>query len=269
MAGGEQGGAHLLVEDGHEAVLSLELPGPRAAQLLRAFPLVVDAVDRGWPAARWLAAGTLTDGSSYVLQEHLEGVHLAELDERSVPTVLAANAAQSGLASDRAPDDSAQLEAVLRGDHPWRRQVAGLTAAGAVLAEHGDEVVAALGEVRLPRADLVHGDYSRTNLLAVPGRPTVVLVDCQTLGRGTRVRDLADLYRQTFLYPLPGDTGARLLRDAALAVEGRQVFVACAVAVTYDNLAWWVENKPSEEFDQACARLRPLFAELLLLAQGP
>ncbi len=262
LVGGEQSGAHLVVEDDRLAVLKWEPAGWKAAQLLRAFPAVLHATDRGWPAARWLAAGPLTGGGAFVLQQHIEGTPMSEWDIDTVRAVIAANARQSGLGSGHAPDDSGQLEAVLSGDHAWKAHVAGFTAAGAVLVEHGDEIVAWAGRAVIPGSDVVHGDYSSSNILLDPHGSTAIFVDCQTIGRGSRIRDLADLYRQSFVYPSPGNTGSSLLRTAATAAEGPKVFAKCAVAVTYNNLAWWVENKPPAEFDEACARLHRLFDDL-------
>ena len=54
LAGGEQTGAHLLTLEGQQVVLKWEPAGWRADQLLRAFPAVRHATERGWPAARWL-----------------------------------------------------------------------------------------------------------------------------------------------------------------------------------------------------------------------
>lgn len=134
--------------------------------------------------------------------------------------------------------------------------------AGADLVHHGDEVTAWAGLAPIPLSDVVHGDYSSSNILLDPDMSTVTFVDCQNVGRGTRVRDLADLYRQSFVYPSPNNAGLSMLRTAAVVVAGPQVFAKCAVAVTYNNLAWWVEHKPQAEFDQACARLHELFDDL-------
>ncbi len=176
--------------------------------------------------------------------------------------MIAANATQAGRALASAFDDSAQLEAVLSGDHPWKGLVAGSTAAAAALVEHGDQVVAWAGAAPIPTTDVVHGDYSSSNIVISATGRTARFVDCQTIGRGSRVRDLVDLYRQTFVYPHPANTGAARLRAAGIAAEGQPVFARCAVAVTYNNLAWWVENKTPAELDQACARLHHLFDDL-------
>lgn len=73
----------------------------------------------------------------------------------------------------------------------------------------------------------------------------------------------AHLYRQSFVHSTPEHKGGLpLLRSAAVAGAGPRVFARCAVAVTYDNLAWWVEHQPGAEFDQACARLHRLCDEL-------
>jgi len=265
LPGGEQRGAHLVSEGARQAVLKWEPAGWKAYQLLRAFPAVVHATAGGWRAARWLAAGPLAGGGAFLLQDYVSGTPMSRFDLPAVRAVLATNATQTGLALDSAPDDSSQLEAVLNGDCAWKAQVAGFTAAGAALVRHGDEVTAWAGAAPVPVSDVVHGDYSSSNILLDPAG-SATLVDCQGAGRGSRVRDLADLYRQSFVHPSPDGSGLGLLRSVAASLEGPQVFATCAVAVTYNNLAWWVEHKTRAEFDQACARAHRL---LDALRHGP
>ena len=262
LPGGEQGGAHLVVEDDRCAVLTAESAGWRAERLLQAFPAVVHATDGGWPAARWLEVGPLVGGGAFLLQEYVAGTAMSGFDAAEVRTVLAANASQSGLAYGGARDDSAQLDAVLSGRCGWKAQVAGFTPRGARLVRHGDEVVDRAGPALIPSTDVVHGDYSSSNILIDDGGGTATFVDCQAVGRGSRVRDLADLYRQSYVYPSDHGTGLGLLRRAGVDVEGPEVFARCAVAVTYNNLAWWAEHKTPAEFDHACGRLHQLFDDL-------
>lgn len=97
----------------------------------------------------------------------------------------------------------------------------------------------------------MHGDYSSSNILLDHTASSATFVDSQTIARGSRVRDLADLYRQSVVYPNAGNKGAELLRSAGVAIGGPQLFAKCAVAVTYNNLAWQVDRKSPDEFDQA------------------
>ncbi|WP_157973727.1 aminoglycoside phosphotransferase family protein [Desertihabitans aurantiacus] len=262
LSGGEQTGAHLVTWGDQCAVLKWEPAGWRADQLLQAFPAVTYALERGWPAARWLAVGPLAGGGSFVLQEYVDDVSMSVIDTHAAQAVTSANAAQAGAGLASARDDSAQLEDVLSGGHPWTRQVSAFTRAGAALVRHGQRIAAKVGAAPLPRLDVVHGDYSSSNILLGSADRPVTFIDCQTIGRGTRVRDLADLYRQSFVYPDPANTGARQLRSAALEAEGPQVFAKCAVAVTLNNLAWWAGNKTAAEFDRACSALHDLFDDI-------
>lgn len=262
LLGGEQSGAHLVIEDGRSVVLKWEQAGWKADQLLQAFPAVVHATDGGWPAARWLQAGPLHGGGAFLLQDYIQGTPMSHLNTQEIRAVIGANSQQSGLAFRDAPDDSSQLEAVLSGDHEWKAEVAHFTPAGADLIHHGDEVTLWAGHAPIPVSDVVHGDYSSSNILLNQDRSRVTFTDCQSVGRGSRVRDLADLYRQSFVYPTPYNSGLSMLRTAAAIVAGPQVFAKCAVAVTYNNLAWWVEHKPKAEFDLACSRLHHLFDDV-------
>lgn len=245
---------------GHRLVLKLQPDPSRAARLIRAQPIIADAVSRGWPAADWVRVGSLADGTAYLLQEYVEGAPIGVLDAESLRAIFAANERQSGLALPTAPNDSDQLQAVVSGRHPWKSTVRDHSTAGAALVHCGDELIRRLGPTRLPVCDLVHGDYSGSNMIAT--RDGIRFIDCETVGRGTRVRDLADLCRSCFVYPGPAPTVVRLLEDRACAIAGPSVFVFCVVAVSYNNLAWWVENRSAAEFDEARARVRGLFDHL-------
>lgn len=260
LSGGEQNGAYLVVDGELVAVMKWQPVQWKATQLLRAFPAVRYAADHGWPVARWLDARRLAAGGAYLLQEYVVGTPLSSFGPDDVTAVVVANRRQTGLAFPDAADDSAQLEEVLSGEDEWKSNVANFTQAGAELVRHGDEIVARAGAVPIPKLDVVHGDYSSSNIL-IDNAGSARFVDSETVSRGTRVRDLADLYRQSF-YPGVWVTGLSLLRAEASDVEGPQVFAKCAVAVTYNNLAWWVEQKTATEFDHACARLHRLFDDV-------
>lgn len=232
-------------------------PDPsKAERLLKAAPVMSYATGRGWPAAEWLWTGRLASGTAVVVQEYAIGRTVTETDTLTVAAIVAANNHQTGLAHPDAFDDSAQLTAVVR-SHPWKEAVARNSPAGADLTGHGDAVLAAAGWPDLPGDDVVHGDYSSSNMILTQGG--VVFIDCETVGRGTRVRDLADLYRQCFFYPEVQTAAVDLLRTHAVSVAGPHVFTACVVAVTYNNLAWWVDNKSAAEFDVACRRAQTMF----------
>ena len=228
----------------------------RAERVLSAFPLIQYATDRGWPVARWLSSGRLADGTAFVLQEYVRGEPVTQRDVKMMAAILAANDSQAQLAHPDAFNDSAQLTAVST-NHPWRTAVAQRSTSGAALVRHGDALTAIAGRHELPIDDVVHGDFGVTNMLVTD--QGIVLVDCETVGRGTRVRDLADLYRECFIYPGAPADAMDLLQTHATQLAGPHVFTACIVGVTYNNLAWWVENKSQTDFDIACTRAEQLF----------
>lgn len=259
LIGGEQNGAHLLrTAQGRWLVLKVQPEPSKAERVLRAAPAVAHAAAGGWPVARWLWVGRLANGAAYVIQEHLNGQPLTRLDRQTTQAILTANQQQGGLAWTDAVDDSAQLQAVVDGDCSWKTAVARHTAAGADLIAHGDHVVARAGAPEIPVDDVVHGDYSTSNML-LTDHGTVSFVDCETISKGSRVRDLADLHRQGFVHPGASHPAMDLLQAQACAVAGPQVFATCTVAVSYKNLAWWVDNRSLTEFDAACSRLQDLF----------
>lgn len=256
--GGEQGGA-LLAEDadGLPLVVTLQSEPWKTARLLDAEPVMRDAVSRGWPAAAWLRTGRLPDGTAYVVQEFVDGEPLTTIDRAAAEAVVRANRTQRGIGSDTAFDDSAQLLAVTR-SHPWRSAVANRSDEGRAVIDHGDQLLRARGSETLPVDDVVHGDLSAANLLRDPaGR--IRFVDTETVGRGTRVRDLADLLRQCALATWDSTEAEAVLADEALTIAGDGVFTTCLVAVSVNNLAWWAEHRTIEQFDDACSRVLDLF----------
>ena len=58
------------------------------------------------------------------------GVTVSVIDTDTVEALIAANATQAGCGLAGAHDDSAELEEVLSGAHPWRNQVAAFSTAG-------------------------------------------------------------------------------------------------------------------------------------------
>jgi hypothetical protein len=150
---------------------------------------------------------------------------------------------------------------VIRGDHQWKAQVRDRSLAGASLIRHGDDVIGHIGYLELPVTDVVHGDYSSSNMI-VTREGAVRFIDCETIGRGTRVRDLADLYRQCFVYPGTSLPAMRFLRDQASIIAGSAALATCVVGVSYNNLSWWAENRSGVEFDGACQRVHALFDDI-------
>lgn len=261
LPGGEQGGA-LLVEDAdaHRFVLTVQHERWKAERLSAAAPVMRDAVARGWPAAAWLHTGSLSDGGAFIVQEHLDATPLTSLDADTARAVVAANRLQCGIGAPGAFDDSAQLLAVLT-DHPWRTAVANRSPIGRAVVDRGSRLHRTRGARVLPTDDLVHGDYSSGNVLRdTAGR--IRFVDTETVGRGTRVRDLADLYRQDAISSHPGRAGAQVLEQEAIAVAGTKVFTTCVAAVSLNNLAWWAEHRTPTEFDDACTGVLALFDHL-------
>lgn len=136
LTGGEQGGAWLVQStDGEFLVLKVQPDPVKAQAVLRAGPVITAAVSGGWPTAAWRHWGVLDDGTAFVLQQHLVGSPVERLNVGTVRAVITANATQAGLGHPDAFDDSAQLVAVTRGDHPWREVVASRSPRGAALVE--------------------------------------------------------------------------------------------------------------------------------------
>lgn len=266
LSGGSQNGAFLLTDGSRHLVLKWQPDPVKAAGLTKAKTVIDFAVESGWPAARWVYVGGSQAGrgsqagGGFHVQEFVTGSSLVDINKSTVGSVIDANRLQSNAAHASAASDKDYLDSVIDGTLPWKSNVSNHTSAGRVLVTKGDQLLRNIGRVTIPVTDVVHGDYSSSNMLLTE-RGTICFVDCETVRRGCRARDLADLLRQTYIYGSSPEAQKMLIEEGC-SVAGIEVFSVCAIAVAYDNLAWWVEHKSVEEFDRSCTQLQELFAAI-------
>jgi hypothetical protein len=187
--GGEVGARRVLDAHGHAFVFKEQPPGlaPATTETLRAL---------GYPAPRYVEWG-----EDWSIHEELPGSPLGDWRVRLPPRLLELNELQSG----RAVDD----------DRTWPASAIAWTVGGQrdfmfvdLLAAHSDdgralvarcrEAAARAGELP-PGRDIVHGDFTAANVLAVGGEITGV-IDWGGTCSGDRLFDLA-----TWLYYSPDD----------------------------------------------------------------
>jgi hypothetical protein len=264
-AGGEQGGAWIVQEpDGPPLVLkwSIGADGPfryrKAAEVNR-----IHAA--GYPTPVWRLVGATREGACYDLQDFVPG-EPATLTVETAMLMVEVIEKQTGLAPDLGRDWSEfMLTMALDDDDPDspRRFVRRLGPHGQTLIEHYDAVLAIHGPVRLPRTDLVHGDFSTGNIMIHQGRISG-MVDIGALGAGTRVVDYAWPIRESFA--TNADPGAAdVLRRAAERVAGPGVLALCTTATVFD-LARWTKMRTPEHLASFLDRMH-LLADYLAQPQ--
>jgi aminoglycoside phosphotransferase (APT) family kinase protein len=245
---GGTGGAYGLVDsDGRRAVLKRAVRPQRDDQLARTVR-VVDALRRvGYPAPAYLHVGRAPGGTSYYVQQFLEGTPVADVTAELLDQILALNALQA----DR---DARQLA----GEQDWSRHVHGAVFGGEsgrartmrAMRTHSDDTTALLDAVlaltrplagvTLPTDDIVHGDFGPDNVLARDGRVTGV-IDLEAAGCGSRAIDLAVLLRWGWEGAAPAERAKLAERIAPIAgPAGAAICIACQVI---DILAFAIEHQ--------------------------
>ncbi|ROR93682.1 phosphotransferase family enzyme [Salana multivorans] len=260
LDGGMQGGAWLVTDErGSHAVLKRANDDATAARMIAAEPAVARAVAAGYPTPPWRAAGMTPSGTGYVIMERAPGAPVERLTapvaERLIRTVeLQGNV--DPLPGRNWSDHVGSWYSERVG--PSLARVRALGPGGARLAAACAAVQALVGQPRLRRADLVHGDLRLANVLFERGHVSGV-VDVEALGSGSRAFDYATVLDS----PDAEDDALELVVEAGSEVDGADALLSCAVLVFLD-LALFVADVPTPVIT-ADARAADLAARLGLV----
>jgi len=261
LTGGLQHGAWLVIgPHGERAALKWSIDGGWARRALAAAPVVRLAREVGWPTPAWLAVGSLPAGGGYVLLDWASGTPLSAHhhppSREELALVLQANARQADLhpATDR--DWSTYAHGVVTGQGSnLIDQLRGHSAVAARLVARLEAWTAPYRSLPLPVADVVHGDYSLSNILMHDGK--VTLVDAEASGKGTRVLDLAALLQYAALHgAAPVDIA--MVRDAAVGVGGWGVYVVSLAWAIVELAAWGARHWPGGDVEGYVSRSHAL-----------
>lgn len=165
------------------------------AQLAAAARSVEELRARGWPTPRWLANGTLPEGTAYIIEDFVVGVVPAQIDGDGLDQLLIANRLQANVRPDTEHDWSSYIHRVVFDGEAGlvdRMRARPVTAALLSRLERLTEGARAL---RLPTTDFVHGDFVLRNMLVAEG--SLRIIDTAHVGKGTRAYDLAALLLET------------------------------------------------------------------------
>jgi hypothetical protein len=250
LPGGYLQGAHeLRGPHGERAVLKWHARELSAAQLLAAARSTEMLRRRGWPTSEWLAYGVLPDGSTYVVEEFVDGVVPAQIDASGLDQLLRANELQASVPPETDRDWSSYIHRVVfdgEADLLARMRARPMTAA---LLGRLERLTAGARSFRLPITDLVHGDFVLRNMLVADG--SLRIIDTAHLGRGTRAYDLACLLLETTVEDGWTDPtiDRRRLEDACVALVGPAGLRVCLVGRMLHYLVFgesWRDYDPSE-----------------------
>lgn len=190
LEGGWQSGASVVVDvSGNRAVLKMRAFEPD--WLVSAMTTVNEARRSGWPAPEWYAAGLLSSGEAWVLQEHVIGSRPERLSAVVAVQMTEILDVQAGLGALATLDMSAWAHGVVFED--WdglRAQVLAGFPGGHLIVQAVDDIAGVCSSEPLPNDDLVHANFEIGNTLLDGSKLWVVDVD--GVGRGTRAYDAAE-----------------------------------------------------------------------------
>jgi hypothetical protein len=176
-------------------VLKWHPRGLSARQVVDAARAVEAARARGWPTPRWLAFGALPEGGVYVVEEFVDGVVPPRFSGDGVEQLLRANRLQADVRPELEQDWSSYIQSVVfdgAADLIGRMRAREITAG---LMTRLEKLTADARSLRLPTADLVHGDFVLRNMLVADGKMRII--DTAHVGKGSRAYDLAALLLET------------------------------------------------------------------------
>ncbi len=229
LGGGYQEGAYRIAEPcGRVAVLKLTR-APRSVAVVRRLR------QAGYPAPDFLFWGAAPDGTSYLVQEFLRGAPVAAFTPENTKQLIALNRLQSGLNPEPWRPDASwsdyAMGVVFADESGWASCLRAFSTETARLMAALEQAAAPFTDVRLPRDDAVHGDWSLGNLLSEQGQITGI-VDCASAGYGTRAIDLSSLLHYAYDDEYDNTAGRAvrtLLRDEILAIGGTSMLVVLLI----------------------------------------
>jgi 8-oxo-dGTP pyrophosphatase MutT (NUDIX family)/aminoglycoside phosphotransferase (APT) family kinase protein len=244
IPGGSQQGAHELRDrEGVRAVLKWHTGHIPVGRLDQTARILEAARARGWPTPRWLGFGVLPAQSAYIIEEFIDGVSAAVIEDVLLDQLLAANRLQAGLEPETDADWSSYVHGVVFDDDP-NGDIARLRGRTdtAAFAARLDGFARSARETALPTTDLVHGDFTPWNVLVRDGSPW--LVDAAHAGKGTRAYDLAVLLIDSQSRLSAG--AQHQILDEALSLVGGRGLRLCLAARMILLLEWGGRHWPAD-----------------------
>jgi hypothetical protein len=248
LEGGYQSGAWRVFDGERTAVVKWWDRPSWAPRVLQAAPLVEAVIAAGYPTPRWLAVGTTSQGFPFEVQELVQG----SASEHAVhaPVLLDLIHLQQSIRLETAVDWTAYMRNAVF-DEPDEHQARVMAAGGMAR-----DVVLLAREVAAPHVDceirddeMVHGDFSLSNILLHEGRVSGV-VDIEAIGRGCAVFDLLTPVRQGYCWG--GDPAAvEMWESEALRTYGPGAVAIAAACHAINILSFGLDKWPDTVQDVA------------------
>jgi aminoglycoside phosphotransferase (APT) family kinase protein len=227
------------VDPGGQRAVLKQMFAPRALPIMRRLHA------RGYPTPDALFSGTAPDGTTYLLQEFVEGAPLVVLTDAYLDQVLALTELQAGLNPQPAADQLESWsvyaqEVVFAPSTVWDSALRAHSPATAGLLDALRQATQPYADVALPNSDAVHGDLHCGNILALGGQISGV-IDMVYAGYGTRAIDLASLLHNMESHDYAPAVRARL-RAQIIERFGIPVYAICMAFRAIVTLTWAVRR---------------------------
>lgn len=244
LAGGVLGGAWLVDDGAHQAVLKWHEPGSTAPRNPDA-PAVVDYLRKaGYPTPAWLAAGVTDSGRPYSIQEFVFGDRVRRLDRRVADLIVDLVRLQRTLSPPTTFSWTTYMRDHVFADHASHQH---LTSAGGAVADLLAGCVSLAGpyeDVDLPDAEMVHCDLNVSNFILRDGRIAGV-VDIDAAGRGCAVYDALTPAIAGVLWGAE-PAALRRLHSFAFETYGTAPLLVAGATLVIEGLAWLLESRPDD-----------------------
>jgi aminoglycoside phosphotransferase (APT) family kinase protein len=207
LPGGFESGAYLLqTPGGAKVVLKWNYRKHFATKMEQAATAIKLARGFGWPTPDWIVWGVTPGGYPYQVQEFVEGTHRPTVDMVLVNEVLRVIDIQTGRVPAMEQNWTNFDRKMVYEDHTGAfKKISEYSKSGAAFIDMLNEELEPFKSNVIPDNDIVHGDIHNENTL-MKGDCIVGLIDAESIGRGSRLHDVATLV--IFIVLFDGDPAA-------------------------------------------------------------
>jgi Ser/Thr protein kinase RdoA (MazF antagonist) len=246
LPGGYQDRAIILIDDSNQRFIL------KRWHREQAIPLLSTLAKRGYPCHPPRFAGKTRAGTSYWIQEYIEGQPMERLDDRFLEQVLSINELQAQSAqgipiSIQSSWSMYAYNVVFHNASDWFHSLQRYSEATRDFAEAVVEDCQSCREMSLVHTDAVHGDFTPDNIIVNHNRITGV-IDTAAMGQGTRAIDIATLLHYAYLYEYSDTVKNRLLAYMTRYFDRQTITLALAYRI-FAMIAWAINHDPQETID--------------------
>jgi hypothetical protein len=249
LAGGFQSGAYLIeTAEQEKAVLKWNTRKGSLKKMDEAAGAIQKMKETGWPTPAWIAWGISPSGYPYQVLEFVEGQHRERVDTVLVKGALPIIDLQAGKAPDIEQNWTTYDRSVAYEESDGIfNTISKYSDSGKALIDLFNEKLEPFRDKAINDKDAVHGDFHNGNVF-MQGNVISGVIDAESIGRGSRLRDVADL--MAFVLLFDGEEAALdpLLAYMKKHAEPGELEICFCVVVAHFLTVFM--RKPSEKTEE-------------------